>query len=537
MMQIIHSLKELFNQKSIHWAANYPKFWSLGWLTQLLLSLSFFVISFLLSWMIPVETMDTPSIAMWFGLAFIPCVFWWGFIIYRLVKFNSEKLFGDRTLWHNFIELPSYFFQLAMPLIIPFTLGLILTFRVAGLVENERLDQNMLAYEDAQLFFSMDYGEGYLNSYNNSYSYGDMHIYFENDSQYIQYIRGNSSDLYYDDYEVVVESVLDEDTKEYFEDMEDSIQYHRGVFEHSRPKLYPNEFSEFYLISKSIRSNNDLDSIKMERFLIYKNDDKYIRSKFDALLSNMKAFGIPSDSMLTSAQLFDLYSRNIYNCNDDLALRKQVMRFDDIIDDYTDQLRYILKAKERNLYFLEDYIFIFISLIIIFGASIILCLFKNMSWKEFLIGLVVLTTFILLNGIIFGILRIGKENFTIVVWIEFLILTILSVIASRYKARTKLEAMLLMVPHLFIALLPIAILGTLDVLFDFWHWEYFDQYLELNPTKENPLNRSYNSAYYELKFPLYRMLFYIGCFVYAFLIYPLWLKVQWLKFMAKPMKS
>ncbi len=159
-MEVIENIRYGFNRISIYLASNYPKAWSLGWLTQLTIALIIYPLTFLVAMLIPMDLTDTPSVQKWYGLGYIPAVFWSIFIIYRLVKYNSEKLFGNRNRIHNFIELPSYLIQFMMPLVIPSMLGIILTLRIGGLIDLKDLNQSKIAFEEAQPFFSIDYGGG-----------------------------------------------------------------------------------------------------------------------------------------------------------------------------------------------------------------------------------------------------------------------------------------------------------------------------------------------------------------------------------------
>ena len=145
--------------------------------------------------------------------------------------------------------------------------------------------------------------------------------------------------------------------------------------------------------------------------------------------------------------------------------------------------------------------------------------------------------YILITVILLVVTRAGEEIGYGIFWIEFIVLFIFAIIERQLPVRRKRGAFLLMIPHLLIPFIPFFTLITLNDLFDFWHWPYFDQYLYLDPTSYDPNNMSYNEAYYTLKrsAPFYLLL--IGFFTHVFFVYPFWVKPGWMNFIAKPKKS
>lgn len=556
-MQFFESLKKYFNNKSAFWAANYPKAWSLGWLTQLTIAVILYTLTFIVSILIPMETTSTPDVSMWYGLGYIPATFWAIFIIYRLIKYNSEKLYGNRSKVHNFIELPAYILQFIMPLLIPLILGMVLTYRVGVIIEDDKLSDFEIAFEEAQPFFSFDFGEGNYQSYD-SYnfahtmeygSYSNMFMYFENDSTYYHSIIDVDENL-------VQESIFNQLNGEYYDDddslsvyiigMRDSIAGHKGVFKDSRPKLYPYYFHEFsyaserYVNSDLLQTNfSQLDSIKRIYYYEHYKDEQFVNKKITRFLTAMSDFGETPEEAFSSLELMNLFEQNVYWKAKGSALDVKVAMFDKKISNYKHQLYYIQRCKNKDFGFYDDdgdgiYFFLFGF---VFCFMLLFSLFKNMGWVEFLLGLFIVSLIPILSGIFIAIMDWEKDVAISIYWVMFIVLFVWGIIESKGNIRRKRGAILLMIPHLCLTFFLVAVLFTLDSVFNFWEWDYFDKYLFHDPQTYDLDNMSYNDTYWAIKGASGPVLLSLGYILFLFVIYPLWLKSEWLKFMAKPKKS
>ncbi len=564
-MNIFYKIKQTFEAKSAYWAANYPKAWSLGWLTQICVASILFLLTFLVSLIIPVSAIDTPDVMTWYYLGYIPTIFWMIFIIYRLIKYNTEKLYGDRTGWHNFIELPTYILQLLLPLLIPAILGCVLATRIGSVIEDEKLDANANSFEQAQPFFTFDFGSSnymYQDAYSTRRHYQDedyyedydylneMYKYFENDERYYHYIISERSR---DEEENTIFELLDDNYREsaldslvkYRNQMKDSIAFHKGVFEKSRPKLYPYRFYEFYNddyfydYRYEDDYNNEFtlnqDSIKQLYFFEHYKDESFVAKKYDELLLTMRNMGI-DDVSFTTPQLMNLYRNNIYYAVQNV-LKQQVTLFDKQTNLLKEQINYIKKCKERHFFFIYDLTIYQMFFGLVFGLSLMLCLFKNMSWVEFLVGLFCVCLLPTLLGICMAVMRWNEYAVTLTFWGIFLILIIWGIVERRRGMRRKRGAILLMIPHLFMAYLPIALLATMTGVFHFWEWDYFDRYLIHVPTKYDPNYMVYSADYWYIREHSVAWAVIFGYAAYLLVLYPLWIKRDWLKFIAKPKKA
>ena len=566
-MKIINKFIQKFNGVSVYWAANYPKAWSLGWLTQLSIALIIYPLTLLVAILIPAELNSTPDINNWYVLGFIPAFFWWIFIIYRLVKFNSEKLYGNRNMLHNFIELPSYILQFFMPLLIPLILGGTLVFRIGSLLDLKDLNSCKIVYEEAEPFFTIDYGGGnyiradYSYSYKNGYNdYYSKLAYYENDEDYYQSIVAlnridddfynsiePSQDLTNDSvhlYQIYLRDSIDK-YNNYRALLRDSIVKQTGIFKVKRPLLYPVNFYDFDYYSGEYTSDFfssekgffKTDSLKRLYFYKHYEDREFVKEKLNAFLLSVNRFGEDTSVIFNSEELVRLLHEHIYSFKINTENAKKVISFDLISSNYIHQINYIQRCKNRNFYFLNDESHYAIIFGFLFGLALILSLFKNLNWIEFLLGLFVVFVIPVVLGIVMAIMRWKEDQIILTFWLIYIGFVIWAFIEGRKTIRRKRGAVLFIVLHLSLAYLPIAILGTLDEIFNFWEWAYFDKYLIAMPTDYNPDRLIYNAEYNTIKINAIGNVMLAGYLSYIFLFYPLWIKINWLKFSSKPKKS
>jgi hypothetical protein len=365
-MKIIEIIKQYFNKKSAFWAANYPKAWSLGWLTQLTIAAVLYSLTFIVSLLIPMDMTDTPDVLTWYWLGYIPATFWGIFIVYRLVKYNSEKLFGNRNIFHNFLEIPTYLLQFSMPLVIPLILGLVLTLRIGSLIEDKQFNESKIFYEEAQPFFTFNFGSGnymfteqndeyYERDYYYDYPY-EIFRYFESEADFYTYIT-RPSDNYITNDLLYENGVYNDSISRYRSTMRDSIAEHAGIFKDSRPKLYPFSFYEF-----TYNSTQDISSCFVGDYLLYPDsskqiyfynhykDEPFLKGKIDSLLMYMKLFGENTDEAFTTNELVNLFNNNIYSTRNNKILSEKVKTFDRLTNNYKNQIEYINECKNMDFY-------------------------------------------------------------------------------------------------------------------------------------------------------------------------------------------
>lgn len=536
-MNFFSQLISKFNQKSLQWASNYPKAWSMGWLTQLCIASILFFLTLIFALIIPIAPNRTVDVEKWFALAFIPAILWWIFIVYRQVKYNSEKLFGDRTFGHNLIELPSYLGQLILPILIPFIMGFVLTYRNANQISEEKINAYKMSFEEAQPFFTYNYGSADYVEYDNydyRYYYNSAYLelaYFKNEQEYFESILKPST--FGDDF-----TQLEKNERTL---LRDSIKFHSGVFQKNRPMLYPIYFYEFANTpSHAITFDKGLpyyqpDSLKKIYFYENYKDENFIKTKFKKYITNLKEFS-GRDFEMDVNQLYNLFREHKYSDPFYTKENAYIREFDELSNRFIGEINYIARCKYQSFFF-THYEFIWGLLMFFTICALILALFKNMDWAEFLVGGVIIALSLILTIIFLVVTRADEEVGFTIFWIEFIVLFIFAVIERGIPIRRKRGAFLLMIPHLFIPFLPLFTLITLDEIFNFWHWSIFDQYLYLNPTVYDPNNMSYNEAYYSLKSSMPFYLLLVGFFTHVLFIYPFWIKPGWMNFIAKPKKS
>ncbi len=539
-MKYIQRAIDFFNKKSLLWASKYPKAWSLGWLTQLTIAVVLYSLTILVAFTIPMKNTYAPDVRNWFSFAFIPVVFWWLFIVYRLVKYNSEKLFGNRSKWHNFIELPTYIIQFLMPLFIPLALSFIINERVANLIEESELSSYKIAFEEAEPFFTHSYGSSdYIN-------YRDL-------TQKIYDRAGVNFDYYEDDTEFCnaifnsqnYRSDFTQKYQDYRRVLEDSIRYHKGVFRSQRPRLYPDDFHNFNYTRDKLADPFKTtsyrfvgDSLQKVYFHYNQHDDAFVKSKFRRYLQKLSQFDNGKKVDMTEEDLFYLFENNIYHQEARTELYSKVKELDKRSNIMVSQIDYMDTCKDRNYQIFQRefywFMLLFASMWAIFFAT-----FKNMDWREFLFSALVSLSILIITGMTMAFYRINEDGLVLgILWLELIILLILSAIYSNRKVRGKRAAFLKVIPHFILAVLPILILITLDEIWDFWTWDYFEKYKHY-VYYSNGMDKQwvYNNAYYQMKEDV---IFYtvLGSFaLYIFVLYPLFIKPGWVKFMALPKKS
>lgn len=137
-----------------------------------------------------------------------------------------------------------------------------------------------------------------------------------------------------------------------------------------------------------------------------------------------------------------------------------------------------------------------------------------------------------------AIFSTDEDTVVLSFWSVFLLFFVWGIIEKQGKLRRKRGATLLMVPHLLMAFVPVLILFSLDSLLNFWEWSYFDQYLEPSSYEyAEPGDMVYNDAYWKLKKQVPFVLLIGGYLLYLLVLYPFWIKRDWLKFMSKPKKA
>jgi hypothetical protein len=232
-----------------------------------------------------------------------------------------------------------------------------------------------------------------------------------------------------------------------------------------------------------------------------------------------------------------MFNNHVYSTGNDSILIKKTSGLDRISSNYKKQIDYVQKCKDRDFYFMNDGTYFAIIFSILFALMLVFSVFKNLHWIEFLVGIFIVLIIPILLGIIMVIMNWKGDSVILTFWTLFIGFFLWGIIEQRNSLRRKRGAVLLIILHLCLAYIPIAILGTLDEIFDFWQWSYFDKYLIAMPTDYDPHRMDYSSEYYSIKRNAISNMMTLGYVIYLLVLYPLWIKTNWIKFSAKPKKS
>ncbi len=561
-MTIFRKLITLFNKYSLRWVQNYPQLWARGWFTQLTIAAIVYFFALLLALLIPTEFLNTPDISSWFMLSFLPMLFWWFFILYRILKYNADKIHGNRKLWYNFEELWSVLFQLLLPFLLPCLIGVVLVWRTSNVIDiNERerlkpiviqaellMHDPWLTYASTTCYYDMneDFRSGVVFNTDYNYTvrpnnyYQSGYAYFPDKATFLKYISPGNNEYHYDrngemEYSYPLE----------WQQLTDSIYEHSGVFESKRPKLFKLNPQSGIRYAGRIRAGVHMnylegDTSQQSYYYNHYEDIKKITHKLKMLNDEFKKRKLPflSDSELE--RFANLSQSNIYmvSCEHDFELFRSIKVFDYSKRSMINQLNYIEKAQRYDFFFMDDMDYYLAFLCFFACVAIIIVLFKCVNWKEFLtIVLGIAATFVL-AGLFIGIVSVSisiSDDFIIsMFWLVLAIYVLAGQLESKSGFRRKRGALYKSVVHLILPVLPFLILETLDEMAGFWYWPIFDGYQVYRPEYED---WSYSSAYYTMKHTVKFWSVFGGFFMYFLVWYPLVLKPAWIKFLAKPFKS
>ncbi len=412
-------LKQKFNQLSLQLAGLHPRIWAFGWHTQLALFIIFSTASFGLAWLIPNNLYNIADAGLWFGLSFILVVCWWIFIIYRLLKYNADKTYGNRSISDNFLELPTYIIQLSLPLLVSYIFAITLNYRVSSLIPDQsRQTINALLTETSP----------FVNSAVNTFEY------FANDEEYLQ--QYNRDRQYYNSEKEITHL----------------IKNHSDQYTAKRPLLYPVRVLNYQL---SMLPSESKKIPLREYFVKYKNDGTYIKNKLSQL--EITLVGLGYNSIKGSAERFyhDFKNHTYQNtitssANNIKSIKKTINQIND--------------AQKHEAYFFDNS-FIYFWINVLVAASILIACFKNMSWKEFLLGLFIIGLTMIVTSIIAAVASVGSEGFGVLyLFLLFLFFTYSFFVINQPYRELKSGVALVFLTCI-LAVLPIVLFAIGDIFF------------------------------------------------------------------------
>jgi len=410
---------------------------------------------------------------------------------------------------------------------------------VGNTFTEDEINNSCQSFEDAQIFFTLNYGSGNYTSRRDAYNKTSLgHTYIQSLDIYFDYIghrdkfyrdyRGGRRNYEYDSREIIT--------------IEDSIKTRLGNYDQRRPLLYPKNYTNHLPhvwktslnYEKRNNSYNSADSLKDLIFYHHHADYELIQNYYDQLLESIKVVEGDNYTKITSADLLKIYKDRIYGFKKDqfrryISIPQNIMDFDYSCGLLINQIRYCNKAKKKAFYFFRnDYIWS--NLLFIACLSLVIVAFKHTSIREFIISGIVLVLLPFVNAIIMAFLRVDEDLIFFLLWLQFIVLYILAEYHSRSPLRNKKGAVFQMFRLLTLPFIFLFILITLDEVFHFWRWDYFDKYLSLNEHGREV----YNQEYQNLKRGSYFNCLLAGFIAFILIFYPFWIKKQWINFISKP---
>ena len=462
-----------------------------------------------------------------FGLLFIPAVIFAMYILYNMSLFNTDKSCSYRFKYQEFFLYILFFFNLALPLLIPLPAAFILNERVDNLVEDSQFEQDKT---------DINYGIGYF-----PYKAYDF-VYYPTDSIYIietDTIESNNFDMHYNKESnyYYAGQYRDQKLKEWGE-FRDSIYWHKGIFKNTRPKLY------YQYRNRWKKGYYDYSEYAYE----YSYNSELYK---DSLLGiHITALNTKRDYQLAASYIGKV-SKMIRKYYKDTIVDETVILNDFKIHNYgygyvdeniAHSMRAIIinvsrihGAKLRKVVVWQSGFWVFLG-IFVFCLTLLYSIFKSVHWKQFLLSFgtsALLLTVILIIEVSFRF----KGDF---VALTGVILPIVLLFKTIQGFQIKKFSWILSQTNILLSIIlpfyPLIVLFYLDEYHDIFEIAYFDQFKEYYIDTAGDEQWNYNQAYYTLVSFIWWTTFYSGLGIYV-VAWNSYLKTLYLRYWFLPKKT
>lgn len=453
-----------------------------------------------------------------FLLLFIPATVFCVYILYNMSLFNTDKSHAYRFRYQGFFIFLIYFLSLALPLIIPYSASCILNKRIAALVEDRQFNQDMKQLNEGLPFFPR-------------YNFSD-YDYYPSDSVYL-YERSPKK-FQEGDYN----SDIDYGTRQFWETMRDSIFFHTGVFENKRPHLYYNKsrlwddvyYEEGLFWGRTYEhlaydyNSDSLFNLYIQNFNLRKDKAKaaeHIAQTTALLLRYSKGYQAEPDMVLRH------YMENYYKPDVENHYLRE-LPFDETINNVTN----IYMAKLDRADAFDKGVFSGL-LIAVFCMALLFQIFKNVHWKQFLLGAAIFAIIMTLIVVVEVISNMRGQFFSMMgVILPFLLLiaSIKGFSITRFSWILNQVSILLNVVLPFYPLLVVFYFAEFHGLFQA---EYFDQFKIYSIDRFGVQQWEYSPEYYVLITFIWMCAFWSGILGYVF-IWNSYLKTLYLRYWSLP---
>jgi hypothetical protein len=506
---------------------NHPTFWATLFHLNLYCAILFMILFSLFGLLIRVDIQDIPSqsyITTVFVLLFIPATAWLIFMIKQLSLFNIDKIFGLHKRFSEFGIFIIYFITFALPLVIPYSTVTVLNLRIANLVNQKDVNEDITNYFKGKMFFPTE-------KYDYEYYFDNMsYLKYGDQKTFSQILSLPDIEAYINKYDTLSEAQVDYINDIPYNNLKDSVFYQSGEFKIKRPSLY-------YIIE--VYPTRELEnSRKVE--LTY---DKYIDSviiNFQYRQNLTRDVEAARKQIILFCELFNKYSYE-RRCDPDRVLTDYINHnyeqsyanrvLSDPIRDIKSNLKSIINAKQFSgyMYYNEMMVFLFVFC---FYITIFFNIFKNVHWRQFLLGLsvfAVLATILIILDLIFDFRFKLFITFTILISIFCLIFFIKGFRAKQFDLFTNQSVILL---NILFPILPYLLLSYLVNVHDFFDWICFDSF-KYSGEQTDGTFYSYYGNFYQLKRDIFWWTFWAGIILY-FVLWNTLLKRIYIKLWALP---
>lgn len=458
---------------------NHPWLWATG--IHFTLYIGIILISFfsLIGLLIKVDYKDVPSFSFFgqmFALLMIPAIAWLVYLFRQLSLFNIDKLHGKQARYREFFVLIIYFITMALPFCIPISTVVVLDARVRNSITNEDFAKDCLHYNNGIRYFPFQGGNDYK--------------YFESDSAYSN------------DYFNKNESYSSENDA-----IKDSIYNQFGVFEKQRPHLY---FKTTYNAFNMYSEDNTAKENAFQLFHYKRNMDRdTVIAKeeirfFSGLIKKYSNTSFINQSVVLKNYRENVYSESFANniLGDGIYLVKSNM----------ESIGYS-KDKQR---FFHNYTFWLCLFLIVFYSAVLFSIFKQVTGKQFILGLSLLAIIVTLLGIFQAVSTNHTVFFAGMIAIPMIgIIYFITQYRTSHYTVYKVQTSIIL--NILLPIIGIIGLAFLDQAFDIFHSSYFDKYKYNEVLSDGRVDLRYSSEYYALKTSIWNYTFWIGIFVYMFI--------------------
>ncbi len=477
---------------------------------------------------------DVPSVNdqnTFFGLLFIPATVFLIYMIYQMALFNTDKSAAYRFRYQEFSILLIYLFTFFLPLLIPYPASLILNGRISNLVSDNELQRDQNSFNEALIFLPV--------------SNASFYYYYPSDSAYLDTRQSKTfRNEYYDAEEAVNTDDTTISTRRQWALLADSIYHHKGVFKNTRPKLYYRNtriWSKNSLYGYNTYMTNDLtestaeSNLRDSLFLLYLDKINIVRDPNEAskhisqiceLLYKYTHFegGVLDQKTILNDFLKHSYSESYCN-NYPFLYNKIYTSTDNITNIYRAKLRDDINAWDKNV--------LFVLFIFIFCITTIFQIYKNVHWKQVLLGAAILAILFTLICIIEVVSNFDGKFISFAgafLSLLFLLTTIKGFFIKKFSWVLNQMAVIL---AFCLPYFPLIILAYLDQHHHIFTISYFDKYLEPFKSHDGTISWSYNKEYRELVTLIWISTFWGGILSYVF-IWNSYMKTLFLRFWNLP---